>query len=535
MRKSPRLLILGLDGAAYGLMTGWMAAGHLPTFAAFAQDAAVSPLRCTWPPHTATGWTSLFTGRLPGEHGIFQFWDCQDPNYNLRVTPQQAAGCPILWDVFAEKGWTVGLINIPMSHPPGSWPGYQITWPLVPTLHYSKPSGLLRELSSIGGLALPDIACMYDASPDYPERAKKYIQARTRTVKHLITNRPTDVVAVVYTEIDRVCHHYWHGLDLSHPEHEQASLEEKEVIADIYAEIDRAFAEILDLVDDDCLVMVVSDHGFGPGIRGLRLHQILNQEGFCFFKNDSAFEMPKHKARNDTDSTANYLTAFDWERTTIYMPTPGCYGVNLNLKGRQVSGIVAASEKKAILNAVSEYLLELSDPSTNNALFEAILPSDQAYAGTYTAKAPDLLLVPADPALMLLHDIGGSLWDTAGQTGLHRLEGVWMLRAPGVYPGERRSPMPIEAVAGNLLNILNLSSAAIPSPDETKPATAASSAAGLPEGAWSTIRDPAVCWPVPLDSDKSNKQTVNSLVNRTEAEAMDKFQIIERLRTMGYM
>lgn len=537
MCSKPRLLILGLDGAAYNLMTGWMAAGHLPTFAAFARDAATAPLRCTWPPHTATGWPSLFTGQLPGEHGIFQFWNCQSPDYRLHVTQSDSVGCPMLWDVFAQQGWTVGLQNIPMSHPPGPWSGYQITWPLVPTLHYSKPLGLLRELSDVGAHVLPDIACMYTGSPDYPELTKKYIRERTKAVRHLINHQPTDVVAVVYTEIDRVSHHYWHGLDTSHPKYGRALPEERNVIADIYAEVDRAFAELLQLVDDDCVVMVVSDHGFGPGTRGLRLHHVLARGGFCSLRRIDSLSMSDIQVCTDTDGGKEFSALFDWERTQVYMPTPGCYGVNLNLKERQALGTVSKDDQQAVLRSVTEYLLGVLDPETGGSVFEAVLPATTAYAGPYAERAPDLLLVPADPALMLLHDLDGPMWDNAGQTGLHRLEGVWMLRGPNVKLGERQEAMPIEAVAGHLLATLGLSNDAIPTPDEAVSAKSALLAAGLPEGTWSICRDPMRYWSANPSTLTSSEQTSTRSPEAVKLGSIpdSNSAIIERLRTMGYM
>ena len=88
----PRLLIFGLDGASHGLLAGWMEAGHLPSLAEFARDAAVAPLRCTWPPHTATGWPTLLTGRLPGQHAMFSFWDCQASDCQLHAMPSYGLG-----------------------------------------------------------------------------------------------------------------------------------------------------------------------------------------------------------------------------------------------------------------------------------------------------------------------------------------------------------------------------------------------------------------------------------------------------------
>jgi predicted AlkP superfamily phosphohydrolase/phosphomutase len=345
-------------------------------------------------------------------------------------------------------------------------------------------------------------------------------------------------MVVVYTEIDRVCHYYWHGLDDRHPEHAQTAPKDESVIADIYAEIDEAFAAILGLVDDDCVVMVVSDHGFGPCTRSLRIHRVLADGGFCVPHSTGDLIMPSLKVQTDYQVQTDYLKALDWHHTTVYMPTPGCFGVNLNLQGRQVAGTVATVDKEAVLGEVRAYLLGLSDPNTGSPVFEAVIPAETAYSGAYMAYAPDLLLVPADPALKLLPSLHGPTWDKADWTGLHRLEGIWMLRAPHTQAGNQAEVMAIEAVASHLLATLGMSSDAIPTPDGTLSANAAPFAAGLPTGAWSVARDVARCWPAHPHTGARIEQTgglpTNDSIQQTIAHT-DSEVIAERLRLMGYL
>jgi len=525
MARGPRLLILGLDGVPYSLLMSWARAGHLPNLAAFAAEAATAPLRCTVPPHTATGWPSLFHGRLPGEHGLFQFWDCQEPDYRLRPVSREEAGVPSLWDVLAGQGWTLGLLNIPMSHPPGPWPGYQITWPLLPTLHYVKPPDLARELASVGGHIRPDIACMYDGRPGYPERALAYINGRTRALLHLLRYRPVDAVALVFTELDRVLHHFWHAADPRHPQHSQADPAGRTVIQSAFAAVDAAVGEILEAIPGDCAVLVVSDHGFGPGTRGVRLHSLLADGGFCQIPVGAGGE-PKRGEGSDRDLEIHgTLPDLIWERTQAYMAAPGSFGVNLNLEGRQRRGTVPRAQRDRVLARLSGFLAGLEDP-TGGPLFAAVVPAEEAYAGPFQDRAPDLLLVPADPALMVLCDIAGPMWSEPGQTGLHRLEGIWMLRAPGVAPGPRGEPMAVEAVAGHLLSVLGIVGE-IPLRAETGLAEQALRAAGLPLDAWADDASCLLEWHGAPVADRTGLQPEPAEVTAAE--------IRERMRRMGYL
>jgi len=55
----------------------------------------------------------------PGGHGIFQFFDTQERGYGARITESTDLGRSSVWDWMAEQGWTLGLVNIPMSTRPG--------------------------------------------------------------------------------------------------------------------------------------------------------------------------------------------------------------------------------------------------------------------------------------------------------------------------------------------------------------------------------------------------------------------------------
>jgi predicted AlkP superfamily phosphohydrolase/phosphomutase len=533
MSGKPQLLIVGIDGMPHRLLEHWMAAGHLPHLSAFAERSTWSPMRCTWPPHTATGWPSLFNGRLPGEHGLFQFWDCQDPTYRLRVMKREEARVASLWDVLADHGWELGLLNIPMSHPPGPWPGYQITWPLSPTLHYIQPPELARELRQAGGMTRPDIACMFDGSADYPQRALGYVRARTQAARHLIAHRPVDALAVVYTELDRVLHHYWHAMDPRHVLHD-TDPRHRGVILQTCVEIDRAFGEILELIDDRCTVMVASDHGFGPGYRNVRIHHLLADGGFCAFDAPGVDEDPV--AADRELEISGELPQLKWSETRAYMPCPGSFGLNVNLKGRQRRGTVKAHERKALERELSEYLLELRDRDGKRPLFSHVVPAERAYAGPFASQAPDLLLVPAAPSVSVLCDLNGPTWTVGGQTGLHRLEGVVMLSADGVSAGKAAAAKPIEAVAGELLDLIGIPGDEIPRRSQQDAADRLQEA-GLPATAWSESLDPGLDQ---LVAGRASPQEDAEATAPEEAQGSDPSLLSEqairrRLQKMGYL
>lgn len=139
MKRPPKALILGLDGGTLEIVEPLIAEGILPCLSALLKRSAYGTTSSTWPAHTAPGWSTFVTGQPPGEHGIYQFFDAQHPNYGDRILGTPDFGCTTAWEWLAQQGYSTGLINVPMSHPPRDLPGYQVTWPLVKTLRYCNP------------------------------------------------------------------------------------------------------------------------------------------------------------------------------------------------------------------------------------------------------------------------------------------------------------------------------------------------------------------------------------------------------------
>ncbi len=70
---SPKLIILGFDGADADLASQWMDEGKLPNLARLRAEGTFAPLRSTIPSQTPVSWSTFATGLSPGRHGIFDF------------------------------------------------------------------------------------------------------------------------------------------------------------------------------------------------------------------------------------------------------------------------------------------------------------------------------------------------------------------------------------------------------------------------------------------------------------------------------
>jgi len=427
--EKTKAFILGLDGGTWDLLDPLIDAGDLPGFAQLRQDSASAFTSTTWPAHTGPGWATFTNACMPGQHGIFQFFHTQDPAYRGRIVGTRDYGRQSCWQWAAEKNLTLGLVNIPMSHPAVPLPGYQITWPLKQTTSYCSPSDLLADLARNQCYFWSDLATMYRGDLNYIDHAIKFVPERMRAARYLLENWNADIFAIVLTEADRVCHLYWQFSDPTHPLYEpDAPVRFKEAIRTILRLIDQELSETIKLLDDECSVIVVSDHGFGSGHRSLAANTVLKKAGYLETNSGPA----------SSPEIASWFTedgaTIDWQKTRVYMPVPGSYGLNVNLRGRQTSGTVDAQDYDRVLDEVKEVFRSIRIPETGKPAFRSILRREDVYPGPMMDQAPDVLLIPADERLMVTPSFGQE-WSWSYQTGLHRHEGMWMHRSPRIKSG----------------------------------------------------------------------------------------------------
>ena len=425
MQSKPKLVLIGIDGASHTLIARGLQQGRLPTFRSLAAGRPPQPLLTPFPPHTAPGWTSLFTGVSPGEHGVYQFWELQAPGYRPALSTVADFGREPLWRSLERHGLSVGLFHVPMSHPPEPIAdGYMLTWPLTPTLGYAWPRSLIGELAEHGLHYQSDLMTMYREDESYLETARALIDAKVDTLLYLMDARPVDALFAVFTELDRVSHCYWGG--------EEAPADE---VNTIYDHMDAALGRLLAAIDDDVAVLVVSDHGFGVCRHKINVNALLAEAGLLATQRAEAPVAANGRKAHFSDVeqalSASWFRAaapdreVDFSRTRAFMPAPGCYGITLNRAGRQRQGIVSDTEAGAVIREVEAVLGDLS--LDGDRPFE-VLPRRQVYRGHRLADAPDLILMPGRWDAMPAPDLQGPVFDAPAQAGIHREDGILFAR-----------------------------------------------------------------------------------------------------------
>ncbi len=69
--KTPRVVVIGLDGTPYTFFQKAMAEGYLPHLSQLVQEGSLRRINSVHPTVSSVAWSSFMTGRNPGKHNIY--------------------------------------------------------------------------------------------------------------------------------------------------------------------------------------------------------------------------------------------------------------------------------------------------------------------------------------------------------------------------------------------------------------------------------------------------------------------------------
>ena len=255
-------------------------------------------------------------------------------------------------------------------------PDLPISHPVTYSIYLSKLFGPYATL----GLAEDTWALNEDVLDDDAFLAQCYFnhEDRERMLFDALEKTRQGLCACVFDTTDRVQHMFWRYLDDDHPAARETPKHQRpKVIEELYVRMDALIGRVMTQVDDETLLLVVSDHGFKSFARCVNLNAWLHQNGYLALKEGKA-------------ESGDWFEDVDWSRTRAY--TMGLNGLYLNLKGRERHGIVPPENAETLRAELRSKLEGLADPSTGRVGITGVFDCDATYAGPYVDNAPDLII-----------------------------------------------------------------------------------------------------------------------------------------------
>ena len=143
-------LLIGLDGATFTVLDPYMERGVMPFLAELQQRSTRAVLRSIMPPLTPPAWTSLVTGKHPGQHGIFDFFQKEEAgSVYFSFASSQEVRSATIWTLASEQERRITTLNFPLTFPPPPVEGSVVPGGMMPWRQLRlgcHPPGLFERL-----------------------------------------------------------------------------------------------------------------------------------------------------------------------------------------------------------------------------------------------------------------------------------------------------------------------------------------------------------------------------------------------------
>jgi predicted AlkP superfamily phosphohydrolase/phosphomutase len=386
-------------------------------------------LQSTIPPMSAQAWTTAVTGVNLARHAVVDFAARVPGTYGLKFLNGGSRATPAVWDYLGDAGRRVQVVNVPMTYPPRAVNGVLVAGMDAPSVRASFVfPGELRD-------TLLDEFPHYRIEPapykaihgrgGYAAVAREALETeetRFAAVRLLEeTFRPHFSMAV-FRSADIVQHWFWHCIDPEHPRHRSVDCGSENPVLDAYQQLDRFVGSYLERMSGDDVLIVLSDHGFGPlGTRLVRLNTWLREQGMLVpsdgvtgglwprlqwrlwtaarrrlpraFRSLLLSRFPAARARAPTEAA---FSGIDWTRTQAFaLETRGA--IYINVKGREPLGTVEPGQDyERVREEIIARLEALRDPLSGDRVVRRVARREQLYSGAFMEWVPDLLVEWAD-------------------------------------------------------------------------------------------------------------------------------------------
>jgi len=532
-------VLVGWDGASFSLLDPLVKRGLMPHLKAALSEGTRADLLSIVPALTPPAWTSLATGRSPGYHGVFDFFQKESPgSIHLRLTQSWNVRAKTIWEMANSRSKRATLLNFPVTFPPPPVDGYVMSggW-LTPRQLKSAchPSGLYEEVKTIAGVdpraLIIDLSEEEKALEGCPahemvEFVEKHIQRErlwSAIVSFLLDRDPTELLVVVFDGTDKIQHLCW-PLLVSWARGAATGCGSNrllEVCLEYYRELDAILGRLIDRLGTNAHFLLVSDHGFGESHDLFFVNEWLCRSGFLAWKDRAAGPKALPGQSLGMSRLARHVFEMDWEKTVAFAATPSSNGIHLFGGECAGGGSPPGQGEASIRDFLIEGLLGLKSPTTGKRLIAQVWKREEVFKGPYGALGPDLTLGLWDGGLVSILGSEEIVRTRSHPVGAHRPEGIFLGMGPAFEGGRKLERLSLLDVAPMVLHLLGLP---LPEALEGTFISPAFSKGFLKRNPVSRIRD------TEPEPERLGGQPAAPVVTEEDEEI-----IAERLRRLGYL
>jgi len=362
--SEPKKVIIGIDGVPVDLIRDLADRGRMPNVESLLSEGEMSAMRAAIPEISNVNWSSIVTGKNPGEHGIFGFTDLIKGTYTINFPDRRALKASPFWE---DEERRYVILNVPAMYPAPEINGIFVSGFVSPQLGKAvSPDSTLNVLEKMDYQVDVDSEKAHKSKRLFLDQLFETLEKREKAYKHFWEEK-WDVFMLVFTGSDRLEHFLFDAyIDEEHEYHER--------FVEYFEEVDRIIGDIVDRLGEDDELVMLSDHGMELIKENVNLNKVLEDEGILKTGNK-----PSERYRNIREGTKAFVL------------DPG--RVYLNKKDKYPRGKVGKDEEEVFLDEIMDVFEELV--CDGEKVIEEVHRKDEIYFGEEVERAPDLVLTPA--------------------------------------------------------------------------------------------------------------------------------------------
>lgn len=440
-----KICVLGLDCAAPEIIFG---DPKLLNIRSLMKAGFYGRLESVVPPITVPAWMCMATSQDPGSLGIYGFRNRSDYSYDkLGFVNSASITARAIWDHLAQHDKKSIIVGVPPNYPPRRLNGISIGCFLTPDTtknDFTYPASIKAGINALVGEYPADVKNFRTHNKDWlKEEIFSMSDKQWEVVRWLIKEQEWDYFQFVDIGLDRMHHGFWNYFDSRHV-HFATGNPYQDAIPEYYRWLDEQIGKVLELLDKDTVVLIVSDHGAQRLDGGFAINQWLIREGLLVLDEYPATPTPFEKLR------------VNWSQTRVWSEGGYYARVFFNVRGREPQGIIPDGEYESFQDEMKARLQALADDK-GDAMNSLVFKPKELYRQVRNV-APDLIV-----------HFGGLYWRSIGTVGHpaiylqendsgpdacnHAQYGMFVLAAPGCpFHGEYQGARLLD-MAPTLLNL----------------------------------------------------------------------------------
>jgi len=476
-----KVVVIGLDGATFRLLKPWAKCGELPAIAKLLKDGSHGALESSLPHVTYPAWKCYSTGKYPNKLGVYHFFSIDFTNRLIKIPFSHSFNALEIWDYLGINGFRVAIVNMPTTYPPKKVNGIMISGPVIVGDNYTYPTNLKDYIEKKFNYK-PDTKEIDEELRDIElgradrsailEKIREHIESQFSLLHKYILPNNFDFVHLTIFYIDAIQHFFWADM-------ENNDKEFGNVILEFWKEIDNNIMKIIKRLDEDTILILMSDHGFTK-LKGIfylnnwlykrgyiklnRKFLILNFLNKLGLNSDNLYKsltklrlidlarrvLPRNLRgvipNRNTEISIDFASSLiDWNKTKAIMVGDGVIYINPKIPN-----------KDAVIDKLIKELSTIISPLDGKKVCEKIYKISELY-GSKSENDPDIIILPSE-GYLFKNTIAGKEWnfEIGKWSAIHDLYGIFIAYGKGIKKGYKVKEVRIYDVAPTILHIFGL-------------------------------------------------------------------------------